>query len=78
MPVPLVAGRPNTQSGARAVLLAALTALAACTNANNSFSSASSAPAPIASADNSSVNKVADALGQRLDGMLSSQHTAGR
>jgi hypothetical protein len=78
MRVPSVAGRPITQSGAKFVLLATLIALAACANGNNSFSNASSAPTPIASADSGgSVTKVSDALGQRLDGMLSSQHTAG-
>jgi hypothetical protein len=79
MRVPSVAGRPIIQSGAQVGLLAALVALAACTNANNSYSSASSAPAPIVSADSgSSITKVSDALGQRLDGMLNSQHTVGR
>jgi len=79
MRVPSVAGRPIIQSGAKVGLLAALVALAACTNANNSYSSASSAPTPIASADGGgSITKVSDALGQRLDGMLNSQHTVGR
>jgi uncharacterized lipoprotein YajG len=76
---PSVADRPIIQSGAKLVLLAALIALAGCANDNNSYSSASSASVPIASADSSSstVNKVSDALGQRLDGMLNSQHAAG-
>ena len=78
MRVPSVADRPIIQSGAKLVLLAALIALAGCANDNNSYSSASSASVPIASADsNSTVNKVSDALGQRLDGMLNSQHAAG-
>ena len=78
MRVPSVTDRPIIQSGARMSLLAALVALAACANGNNSVSSASSAPMPIASADStSSVTKVSDALGQRLDGMLNSHHAAG-
>jgi hypothetical protein len=73
MRVPPVAGRPI-----KVILLAALLAMAACTNANNSVSSASSVSMPVASAENgSSINKVSDALGQRLDGMLNSQHMAG-
>jgi hypothetical protein len=72
-------GRPIIQSGARVLLLAALIALAACANSSNSASSASSAITPVASADaSSSVNNVSDALGQRLDSMLNSQHTANR
>lgn len=78
MRVASVAGRPIIPGGGKVVLLAALIALAACDNGNNSFSSASSGPVPIASADSSStVNRVSDALEQRLDGMLHSKHTSG-
>lgn len=79
MRVASVAGRPIIPGCGKVVLLAALIALAACDNGNNSFSSASSGPVPIASADSSSstVNRVSDALEQRLDGMLNSKHTSG-
>lgn len=78
MRAPSVAGCPIIQSGVKVGLLAVLIGLAACTNANNSYSNVSP-PTPIASADSgNSVSKVSDALGQRLDGMLNSQHTAGR
>lgn len=80
MRVASVAGRPIIPGCGKVVLLAALIALAACDNGNNSFSSASSGPVPIASADSSgssTVNRVSDALEQRLDGMLNSKHTSG-
>ncbi len=78
MRVPSVADRSIIPSGAKVVLLGTLIALAACASGNNSVSGASSAPMPIASADStSSVTKVSDALGQRLDGMLNSHHAAG-
>jgi hypothetical protein len=64
--------------GTTVLALIALVALAACTDATNSASGdpQSSSP-PIASADNgTSVSKVSEALGQRLDGMLSGHPAA--
>lgn len=72
-------GPSMRQSGASMLGLLVLLALAACTNPTNSASSdPSSGLPPVASADNgNSVSKVSEALGQRLDGMLSGRQTGG-
>jgi hypothetical protein len=69
-------GRPIVRSGRRSLALVSLVALAACASPTNTVSNNSSGAASVASADSShTIEKVSDALGQRLDSMLSSQHT---
>jgi len=72
MHVSTAIGRPMIRSGARVLALFALVAVGACTNATNSASNdLSTRTASVATVDGgNSVNKVSDALGQRLDGML--------
>ena len=64
--------------GTTVLALTVLVAFAACTGATNLASGdPPSSSTPIASADNgTSVSKVSEALGQRLDGMLSGHPAA--
>jgi hypothetical protein len=71
---PSAFGRSIIRSSERLLVLSALVALAACASGNTPGNA--SVTAPMASADNGhSVEQVSDVLGQRLDGMLSGQHS---
>ncbi len=76
MHAPMAIGGPIMRLGGRSLVLVAIVALAACANSTNTVSNNSSGAASVASADSGhTIERVSDALGQRLDSMLNSQHT---